>query len=96
MDARDICRRLNCSPMTLSRWVEQGCPVRREPPFAHYVTEEVRQWLADNGITDWPKESDYDLDVPIRSILQALARKEITPWEAEKVKFNLGECGWGC
>jgi len=95
MDARDICRRLNCSPMTLSQWVDNGCPLHRHPPFAGYFTEEVKHWLADNGMNDWPKESDYDLDVPIRSLLKALARKQITPWEAEKIILNLGSGVWG-
>jgi phage terminase Nu1 subunit (DNA packaging protein) len=96
MDARDICRRLNCSPVTLSQWVDRGCPVHRQrPPFAGFVTEEVKQWLADNGITDWPKESDYDLDVPIRALLKALHRKDIAPWEVEKIILNLGSGVWG-
>jgi len=95
MDARDICRRLNCSPMTLSQWVEKGCPVHRQPPLAHYVLDEVREWLADNGIADWPKESDCDLDLPLRTILKALQRRELTPWEAEKVITNLGSGIWG-
>jgi len=95
MDARDICRRLNCSPMTLSQWVDKGCPVHRRPPFAHYVPDEVRQWLANNGVTDWPRESDYDLDLPLRCVVKALQRRELTPWDAEKVMTNLGSGVWG-
>jgi len=95
MDARDICRRISCSPMTLSQWVDRGCPVNRRPPFAYYVPDEVRQWLANNGITDWPKESDHDLDMPLRALLRALQRRELTPWEAEKVITNLGSGVWG-
>ena len=95
MDARDICRRLNCSPMTLSEWVERGCPVHRHPPFASYDTARVKNWLAENGVSDWPKESDRDLDEPIRVILNALACRTITPWEAEKVIMNLGSGDWG-
>ncbi len=90
MEARDICRRLNCSPVTLSGWVDRGCPVRRDPPSAQFSMDAVKQWLDANGVAEWPRESDYDLDVPIRSILKALQRKDLTPWEAEKVVANLG------
>jgi hypothetical protein len=90
MDARDICRRLNCSPFALSEWIDMGCPVERHPPFAHYDPERVRTWLKDSNIRDWPKESDHDLDDPIRVILKALERRDVTPWEAEKVMTNLG------
>jgi phage terminase Nu1 subunit (DNA packaging protein) len=95
MDARDICRKLNCSPVLLSEWVERGCPIDRYPPYAGFETDKVKQWLAENGITDLPKENDQDLDVPIRVILKALQRKEITPWQAEKVIMNLGSGNWG-
>ena len=94
MDARDICRRLNCSPLTLSEWLDKGCPVDRQPPFASYAPGQVRQWLAENGIREWPTESDDDLDSPIRLILRALRRREITPWQAEKVITNLGSGIW--
>jgi len=50
----------------------------------------VKTWLADQDIHDWPQESDHDLDHPIRVLFKALARKDITPWEAEKVLMNLG------
>jgi hypothetical protein len=90
MDARDICRRLNCSPITLSEWVNKGCPVERRPPYVHYEIEQVKKWLAEKGINDWPRESDEDLDLPIRVVLRALSRKEITPWDAEMVNTNLG------
>jgi len=90
MDARDICRRLNCSPVALAAWVERGCPIHRQPPSAYFEVNEVRAWLEEHGIRDWPKESDYDLDIPMRSLLKALARKDLTPWEAEKVLFLLG------
>ena len=95
MDARDICRRLNCSPITLSEWVDKGCPIHRDPPSAWYELGPVKDWLTENGICDWPKESDQDLDEPIRVILKALQRKEITPWQAEMVITNLGSIGCG-
>ncbi|MHB9105852.1 MAG: hypothetical protein ACYDCO_02240 [Armatimonadota bacterium] len=93
MDARDVCRRLNCSPVTLSEWLDRGCPVRRDPPWANYDINAVRRWLEDNGIRDWPRESDHVLDVPVRALFNALARQEITPWEAEKITLNLGSNG---
>ena len=95
MDARDICRRLNCSPITLSEWLDKGCPVDRDPPYAKYDPSGVKEWLTENGISDWPKESDRDLDAPIRVILKALQRKEVTPWQAERVIVNLGAGDWG-
>ena len=95
MDARDVCRRLNCSPITLSEWIDRGCPVHREPPSAWYELPQVKDWLAENGISDWPKERDEDLDEPIRVILKALQRREITPWQAETVITNLGSIGCG-
>ena len=44
MDARDICRKLNCSPVLLSEWVERGCPIDRYPPYAGFETDKVKQW----------------------------------------------------
>lgn len=95
MDARDVCRRLNCSSVTLSEWVDKGCPVDRHPPFASYDVDRVKKWLAENGICDWPKENDRDLDDRVRVILKALQSKAITPWQAEKVILNLGSGDWG-
>ena len=92
MDARDICRRLNCSPISLHNWVEQGCPILRCWPFARYDLDRVKQWLADNQITDWPKESDRDLDRPIRVIFRELHNGNIDPEQAEKI---VTELGWG-
>jgi hypothetical protein len=95
MDVRDICRRLNCSPITLSGWLDQGCPVEHNPPYASFDAKRVQNWLAENGVKDWPRESDHDLDMPICVILRALQSKDITPWEAEKVILNLGSGVWG-
>ena len=99
MDARDVCRRLNCSPIILSDWVDKGCPVTHHQapyaPFAEFDVELVKRWLAESNIVDWPKESDHDTDWPIRLILKALEAKEITPWQAEKVILNLGSGVWG-
>ncbi len=95
MDARDICRRLNCSPITLAAWVERGCPIHRRPPYAHFVLEEVEAWLAAQQITDWPTERDAELDVPLRVLLRAVQRHRLTPGEAERVMTMLGSGIWG-
>jgi RNA polymerase sigma-70 factor (ECF subfamily) len=95
VDARDIGRRLGCSPQMLHEWVEKGCPILRCWPFARFDLDRVKQWLADNGIEEWPKESARDLDRPIRVIFKALYRRELTPEEAEGVITNLGWGDWG-
>jgi len=95
MDARDICRRLACSPLMLHQWVRQGCPILRCWPFARYDLDRVKQWVTDNGITDWPREDAHDLDRPIRMIFKALHRREISPEQAEKIITDLGWGDWG-
>jgi RNA polymerase sigma-70 factor (ECF subfamily) len=94
-DSRDVCRRLNCSPQTLSKWVEEGCPVLRCWPFARFDFDRVNQWLRHNEIEEWPKESDHDLDRPIRVIFKALHSRELNPEEAESIITNLGWGDWG-
>jgi len=89
MDSRDICRRLRCSPRTLWEWVQQGCPALRCWPHVRFDLDLVKKWLADQGITDWPKESDYDLDVTSRVLWKALYRQEITPEEVERITLDL-------
>jgi len=95
IDARDICRRLQCSPIALFDWVQQGCPVLRCWPFARYDLDRVKQWLRDNDINDWPRESDHDTDRPLRIIFRALHRQEVTPEKAEEVITELGWGDWG-
>lgn len=95
MNVRETCRMLNCSPLLFAAWVEQGCPVgERRNGFADYDVDRVRAWLQEKGITDWPRENDHDLETPIRYLLWALERREITPWEAEKVLFVIGAESW--
>jgi RNA polymerase sigma-70 factor (ECF subfamily) len=93
-DSRDICRRLRCSPLKLSEWVESGCPTLRCWPFVRFDLDRVRQWLKDNGIDDWPQETDDDLDYPIRMIFRSLYRRELTPEDAERVIESLGKGDW--
>ncbi len=94
-DARDICCRLKCSPVTLSKWVDKGCPILRCWPFGRFDLDRVKQWLEDNGITEWPKEAIRDLDRPIRAIFKAIERGELTAEQAEAVITNLGWGDWG-
>jgi len=94
-DARDVMTRLRCSPQMLHEWVEKGCPILRCWPFARFDLDRVKQWLKDNGIDDWPRESVRDVDRPIRVIFKALHRRELTPEEAEGVITNLGWGDWG-
>ena len=89
LDARDVCRRLRCSPQVLAGWVERECPALRCWPFARFDWERVKQWLRDNGIEEWPKESDDDLDRPMRVVLKAIERGELTAKKAEGVLEGL-------
>jgi len=89
LDARDICRRLQCSPLTLHEWVLRGCPVIRCWPFVRYDLNRLKQWLKENGMTKWQKERDNDTDRPIRVILGAVYRQKITPEHALKVIDDL-------
>ena len=95
LDARDVCRRLRCSPQTLSDWVKKGCPILRCWPFARFDLDRVKRWLDDSGIKEWPTESDRDLDRPIRVIFKALHRQELRPEEAETIVTDLGYGVWG-
>ncbi len=95
MDARDIGKRLGCSPQILSDWVAKGCPILRCWPFARFDLDKVKEWLKVNNISDWPGESTRDLDRPIRLIFKALHRGDLTPEQAEEVINNLGWGVWG-
>ncbi len=94
-DARDVCRRLHCSPQTLAKWVDDGCPILRCWPFARFDFDRVNQWIQDKGIRDWPKETDDDLDRPIRVIFKAIEQGELTAEKAEEIITNLGWGNWG-
>ncbi len=89
LDARDVCRRLRCSPQVLADWVERGCPALRCWPFVRFDWERVKQWLKDNEIEGWPRESDDDVDRPIRLLLRAVERGELTAKKAEGVLEGL-------
>jgi RNA polymerase sigma-70 factor (ECF subfamily) len=85
LDARDLCRRFHCSPLMLHDWVARGLPVLRCWPFVRFDWDRAKQWLKDNRITRWAKESDHDVDRPLRLIFQALARGQLTASQAEEI-----------
>jgi hypothetical protein len=82
LDARDICRRLRCSPLALRQWVQRGCPAIRCWPFVRFDLDRVKQWLKDNQVSGWPEEDDADTDRPVRLVLRAVHQHELTPEEA--------------
>jgi len=79
LDARDVCRRLHCSPLVLHQWVQRGLPALRCWPFVRFDWDRVRQWLKETAVNDWSKESDHDLDRPIRVILKAVYERKLAP-----------------
>jgi hypothetical protein len=85
LDARDLCRRFHCSPLTLHDWVARGLPVLRCWPFVRFDWDRAKQWLKDSRITRWAKESDHDVERPLRLIFKALARGRLTAAEAEEI-----------
>jgi RNA polymerase sigma-70 factor, ECF subfamily len=89
LDARDICRRLQCSPLALHAWVTRGCPVVRCWPFVRYDLERVRQWLNGHGVLDWPKEAEAVIARPLRALLRATHEHTITPEQALKIVDDL-------
>ena len=95
MDARDISRRLKCSPMQLLEWVEAGCPILRCWPFANFDLDRVKQWMEAQKVPDWRRYSPRELDRPIRVIFKAIEQGELTAEKAEEVITNLGWGVWG-
>jgi len=95
MDARDISRRLKCSPMQLLEWVDAGCPILRCWPFANFDLDRVKQWMEDQKVRDWRRYSPRELDRPIRVIFKAIEQGELTAEKAEEVITNLGWGVWG-
>jgi RNA polymerase sigma-70 factor (ECF subfamily) len=94
-DSRDICRRLECSPMQLSEWVDSGCPILRCWPFARFDLDRVRQWIEEQEVRDWRRHDPRELDRPIRVIFKAVEQGELTAGKAEEVITNLGWGDWG-
>jgi hypothetical protein len=85
LDARDICRRLQCTLLQVYEWVQQGCPTLRCYPLVRFDPDRVRKWLAESNIPEWPRADDRDTDVPMRVIFRELHRGAITPEYAEEV-----------
>jgi RNA polymerase sigma-70 factor (ECF subfamily) len=92
IDARELCQRLRCSPLTLHAWVREGCPTLRCWPWARFDLDRVQQWLAEHGLRDWPKEDAYSLERPIRAVFQAVYEGRLSAETAENI---MSELGWG-
>jgi hypothetical protein len=88
-DARDVCRRLGCSPLALHDWVQRGCPTLRCWPFVRFDWDRVKGWLKDNHVSGWRKESHHDLDRPMRVILKAVYQREMRPEKALQIADDL-------
>ena len=58
-------------------------------PFARFDWRRVQQWLNDNGVEEWLRESDLDLEKPLRVILKAVERGELTAKRAEEILEGL-------
>lgn len=94
LDARVLCQRLQCSPVTLHQWVSDGCPILRCWPWARFDLDRVRQWLAERGISEWPKENSYLLERPIRIIFREGYAGSLSADEAEMIMLDLGAFVW--
>ena len=94
IDARALCQRLRCSPVDLDGWVRRGCPILRCRPWARFDLDRVQQWLQDNGMTEWARESAYFLERPLRVIFREVYRGTLAPDEGERIMADLGEGAW--
>ena len=94
LDARELCQSLRCSPLALHQWVGKGCPIVRCWPFARFDVARVREWLAQNGISDWRRENVYDVERPIRTVFRAVYEGRLSPQQAEQVMSELGFGVW--
>jgi RNA polymerase sigma-70 factor, ECF subfamily len=94
IDARELCQRLRCSPISLYQWVKDGCPILRCRPFARFDFDRVQAWLADRGITDWPKENVYMLERPARVLMREVYAGRVTPEQADEIRNTLGYGVW--
>ncbi|MHB0937214.1 MAG: RNA polymerase sigma factor [Armatimonadota bacterium] len=95
IDLRELCRRLKVSPLAVFGWVGNGCPILRCWPFARFDLDRVQAWLAEHGIKDWPKESAYALERPIRILYREVYDGRLLPEGAEEVMDRLGFGVWG-
>jgi len=66
IDLRELCRRLKVSPLAVYGWVGNGCPILRCWPFVRFDFDRVQAWLSEHDIQDWPTETEYMLERPIR------------------------------
>lgn len=95
IDLRELCRRLKVSPLVVYTWVGNGCPILRCWPFARFDLDRVKAWLAEQEIPDWQKESEYELERPIRVLYREVYDGRLSPEKAEEVMDRLGFGVWG-
>jgi len=95
IDLRELCRRLKVSPLAVYQWVGNGCPILRCWPFARFDLDRVQSWLAEQGIQDWPREGEYELERPICMLYREIYDGRLAPESAEEVMDRLGLGVWG-
>lgn len=95
IDLRELCRRLKVSPLAVYEWVGNGCPILRCWPFARFDFDRVKAWLTEQDIHDWPLESEYELERPIRVLYREVYNGRLSPEGAEEVMDRLGFGVWG-
>ena len=84
LDIRDISRRLEVSPVTIYRWIQQGLPCYTLPKGAliRFDLNAVKRWLDEKGIRPEPKIPMLEASQIVKCILKGLADREINPEEA--------------
>jgi|GEM_PF-92485 len=95
IDLRELCRRLKVSPLAVYKWVGNGCPILRCWPFARFDIDRVKAWLTEQDIEQWPEESAYELERPIRVLYREVYDGRLAPEQADEVMWRLGFGVWG-
>ncbi len=92
LDIRDISRRLEVSPVTIYRWIQQGLPCYRLPKGAliRFDLNAVKRWLDEKGIRPEPKIPMLDASQTVKCILKGLADQEINLDEAYDMVLKFG------
>ncbi|MFH1008063.1 MAG: sigma-70 family RNA polymerase sigma factor [Candidatus Latescibacterota bacterium] len=95
LDIRDISRRLEVSPVTIYRWIQQGLPCYRLPKVSliRFDLNAVKRWLEEKGIRPEPKIPMLEASQTVKCILKGLADREIGLEEAYDMvlKFRYAE-----
>ena len=87
VDARDICRRLKISPITLHRLAQEGMPAVRYRPWVRFDWERVQAWLADKKV-----EPDISVELashPLRFLFAEIESGRLTAAQAERIYHDL-------